>query len=176
MDGTPLKARNAPLRRIVVIAHDMRSAHNVGSLLRTAEGLGVECVYLSGYTPYPHADGDGRLPHEAATAHRRIIKTSLGAEALQRWEHIGDVDTLLDRLAADGFEICALEQTSGSVPLADYVPSGAVALLLGREVDGVEPSLLDKAAAHLEIPMYGRKESYNVVQAAAMALYALRTV
>jgi hypothetical protein len=91
------------MRSIVVIAHDIRSRHNVGSLLRTAEGLGVERVYLTGYTPYPMlAGGDPRLPHLAAKETKAIAKTALGAEQSQDWAHAESVIDLIAALKADG--------------------------------------------------------------------------
>jgi 23S rRNA (guanosine2251-2'-O)-methyltransferase len=69
------------MRDIILIGHNLRSCHNVGSLLRTAEGLGISKVYLTGYTPYPIPTDseDGRLPHEARKLHKQIQKTALGA-------------------------------------------------------------------------------------------------
>jgi tRNA G18 (ribose-2'-O)-methylase SpoU len=163
------------MRDLVVIAHDIRSTHNVGSLLRTAEGLGVGHLYFSGYTPFPHlAEGDPRLPHIAAKLDRQIAKTALGAETLVPWSRAEDVLQLIARLKADGYQVIALEQTNHSIQLPDYHPTERVALLLGREVEGVDAAVLAACDQTLEIPMFGQKESFNVVQAAAMALYCLR--
>jgi 23S rRNA (guanosine2251-2'-O)-methyltransferase len=164
----------ASMRRLVLIAHDIRSTHNVGSLLRTADGLGVEHVYLTGYTPYPAFDGDTRLPHEAARTARAINKTALGAENSVAWTSSTDVLKIMSGLKRDGFDICALEQTDTAIALNEFKPNDKTALLVGREVEGIEPELLNLIPTHLVIPMYGTKESFNVVQAAAMALYHLR--
>jgi len=161
-------------REIVVIAHDMRSTHNVGSLLRTCEGFGVAHVYLTGYTPYPLAEPDDRLPHISAKLTTQIHKTALGAETLVPWTHAEDVTGILAELKTQGYEIIALEQTEGSIPLPAYRPNDAVALLLGREVEGIDQEFLALCDKTVEIPMLGHKESFNVVQAAAMALYVLR--
>jgi tRNA G18 (ribose-2'-O)-methylase SpoU len=163
------------MRSIVVIAHDIRSRHNIGSLLRTAEGIGIEQVYLTGYTPYPRlAEGDPRLPHLAAKETKEIAKTALGAEKNQKWVRAESVTDLIDTLKTAGYTIAALEQTADSTMLPDYAPPAKIALLLGREVEGIEPELLNLTDIALEIPMFGHKESFNVVQAAAMALYHLR--
>lgn len=154
-----------------MIAHDMRSTHNVGALLRTAEGLGVEHVYFTGYTPYPRRSGDTRLPHIAEKLTKQIHKTALDAENLVPWSHELDIMVLLSTLKASGYQLAALEQAPGSTALPDFKPAEKVALLLGREVDGIDPALLEHCDVTVEIPMYGRKESFNVVQAAAMALY-----
>ena len=163
------------MRTIVVIAHDMRSTHNVGSLLRTCEGMGVAQVYLTGYTPYPPLPvGDTRLPHIAQKLGKQINKTALGAELLVPWLHADDVLGCIAQLQAEGYHIAALEQAADSMLLPDFRPPEKIALLLGREVEGVASELLAVSDTKLEIPMFGRKESFNVVQAAAIALYSLR--
>lgn len=162
--------------KLVLIAHDIRSTHNVGSLLRTAEGLGVNKVYFTGYTPYPRSVNDGRLPHLADKMTRQITKTALGAEQMVEWEHQPDVKKLMSDLKKREFTICALEQGQGSIALSEFKPNSDVALLLGREVEGVDSEFLKLCDLYLEIPMFGKKESFNVVQAAAMALYQIRIV
>lgn len=162
------------MNRIILIAHDIRSTHNVGSLLRTAEGIGVEKVYMTGYTPYPSTPNDSRLPHLAQKISKDIHKTALNAEATQAWEHYQDLGQLLELLKAKGYEIAALEQTRDAINLPEYSPSKNIALLLGNEVNGIDQEILKLIEIHLIIPMYGKKESYNVVQAAAMALYHFR--
>lgn len=158
---------------ICLILHDIRSTHNVGSLLRTAEGLGVSKVFFTGYTPYPHTNGDTRLPHLSSKLSKQIHKTALGAEALIPWEVHEDVATVIHDLKTSGFSILGLEQTDKSVPLSSYSPAKKSALVLGREVEGIDRSILRLCDSVVEIPMRGQKESFNVVQAAAIALYVL---
>jgi tRNA G18 (ribose-2'-O)-methylase SpoU len=160
----------------VLIAHNLRSSHNVGSLLRTAEGLGVEQVFLTGYTPYPLQANDSRLPHIAQKVHRQITKTALGAESMIDWQHESGVESVVRQLQAKGFTVVALEQTPTSLPLPQYQPPDKVAVLVGREVEGIEPEVLKLCDLAVEIPMVGRKESFNVVQAAAMTLYHCRFI
>lgn len=162
-------------RRIIVIAHDLRSCHNVGSLLRTAEGLGVERVYLTGYTPYPLGlTNDDRMPHIANKLDKQIHKTALGAEALVDWHYEADGVAVVKRLMRDGVQVVALEQSKSAVPLQKFAPDDAVAVVIGNEVDGVDDGMLAAVSGCVEIPMFGQKESFNVVQAAAMALYRFR--
>ncbi len=156
---------------LILIAHNLRSSHNVGSLLRTAEGLGVAKVYLTGYTPYPLQAGDKRLPHIANKLNKQIRKTALGAEVSQKWEQRAEIDSLITQLKADGYTIAALEQTPKAIELPNYKPPARLAIIVGREVEGVEPAVLKLTDLQLVIPMFGSKESFNVVQAAAMALY-----
>ena len=158
---------------LVLIAHNLRSAHNVGSLLRTAEGLGLT-VILSGYTPYPLLPQDDRLPHLSAKTIKEIAKTALGAETSPIWTRQIDIVAVISQLKLDGYTIIALEQTNQSISLPEAKLPDKTALIVGREVEGVEPEVLVLADQHIEIPMFGQKESFNVVQAAAMAMYHWR--
>lgn len=162
------------MREIILIAHDIRSTHNVGSLLRTAEGLGVTQVFFTGYTPYPALQDDTRLPHIAGKLDRQINKTALGAERMIPWTHQDDVAACITQVKSLGYTVAALEQITDSVKLPEFQPPEKIALLLGREVEGIEPDILARCDVTLEVPMFGRKESFNVVQAAAMALYHCR--
>jgi 23S rRNA (guanosine2251-2'-O)-methyltransferase len=162
------------MRDIVLIAHNLRSTHNVGSLLRTAEGLGINKVYLTGYTPYPKNHNDSRLPHIATKIDKQIAKTALGAEKYLDWQHRDNIEDLIKELRKDGYNITALEQAPGSTKLPAFNPPQKIALIVGREVEGIEPEILELCDDILEIPMFGKKESFNVVQAAAMALYHFR--
>lgn len=159
------------MKKLILIAHNLRSCHNVGSLLRTAEGLGVSMVVLSGYTPYPAHSNDTRLPHESIKINKQIIKTSLGAEKTIDWEHHNDITELIKKLQKDGFEIWGLEQTEKSVNLPEFAPPKKLALIIGRELEGIEENIIELCKGTVEIPMFGKKESFNVAAAAAIALY-----
>ena len=147
---------------IIVIAHNIRSTHNVGAIFRTCEGFGVQRLILSGYTPYPDlalqptpphcayqpeetVRADPRLPHIREKITQQIHKTALGAEALVPFDYQPELD--LEQFA--GYRIVALEQAPTSVTI---------------QQDDI-----------IEIPMYGQKESFNVSVATGIALYALTT-
>jgi tRNA G18 (ribose-2'-O)-methylase SpoU len=164
------------MRDVILIAHNLRSCHNVGSLLRTAEGLGVTKVILSGYTPHPAHANDRRLPHEAQKIERQIHKTALGAENLVAWEYHHDILPVIAKLQKSGYTVAAVEQAEDSRKLSKYHPPEKIVLIVGREVEGMEPEVLAACDVALEIPMFGKKESFNVVQAAAMAMYHCRFV
>lgn len=161
-------------REIVLIAHNIRSTHNVGSLLRTCDGLGVKQIYLTGYTPYPAMPDDIRLPHIAKKLNDQINKTALGAQQSVKWSHAPDAATTIEMLSKRGFCIMALEQSTRSVPLNSFKLSQPTALLVGEEVNGIEPKLMNMCDIVVEIPMSGKKESFNVAVAAGMALYQFR--
>jgi 23S rRNA (guanosine2251-2'-O)-methyltransferase len=164
------------MKQLILIAHNLRSAHNVGSLLRSADGLGLDSVILSGYTPYPITSPDDRLPHLARKIDGQISKTALGAEKLITWEHQQHIEPVISRYRSKGFAIYALEQTADATPLATFVAPDKLVLIVGREVEGIEAEILALCDGAVAIPMLGKKESFNVVQAAVMALYHCRYV
>lgn len=155
----------------VAILHDIRSAYNVGSIFRTADGAGFAGVFLTGYTPCP-ATADSAHP---SRAERDLAKTALGAERSVPWERFGTLSEAVASLKERGFEIIALEQTEKSVPYDEYIPSSnsKIALLVGTEVTGLRNEELVLADAVIEIPMRGTKESLNVSVAFGIAAYAI---
>ena len=161
------------MREIILLAHNIRSTHNVGAFLRTSDGFGVSKVIFSGYTPYPALDDDTRLPHFADKITRQIHKTALGAETMVPFERFEEPP--LADLKTQGFTIIGLEQDERSVMLPGYPVPDKIALLLGNEIDGIYPEFRDQCDALVEIPMHGDKESFNVSVAAGIALYHLVT-
>lgn len=156
---------------IIIIAHNIRSTHNVGSIFRTAEGFGVKKIILSGYTPYPKFNGDTRLPHIAEKLTAQIHKTALDAELIVPFEYQEEPN--LKALQADRFRIVGLEQAPNSIRLPDYTATEKIALILGEEVEGIPNELLVQCEDIIEIPMVGKKESFNVSVATGIALYQL---
>lgn len=159
------------MRDIILLAHNIRSTHNVGAFFRTADGFGLSKIIFSGYTPYPTLEDDTRLPHFADKLTRQIHKTALGAETMVPFERFDEPP--LDELKAQGYTIVGLEQDERSVMLPDYAVPDKVVLLLGNEIDGIYPELRAKCDALIEIPMHGGKESFNVSVAAGIAMYHL---
>lgn len=161
--------------KITLLVHNIRSTHNVGSILRTADGFGIRQVICSGYTPYPKLPQDDRLPHIVEKLTRQIHKTALGAETNPNVSYISDVLTWLEANNASdqSIPVYALEQAVGSKDLREFEPAEEFALLIGEEVHGIAPDLLEWCDKTLEIPMHGKKESFNVSVATGMALFAL---
>jgi len=161
------------MRQVVLVVHNVRSAHNVGSILRTADGLGISQVLLTGYTPYPTTKADERLPHIAKRTTNMINKTALGAEDFVNWNHVNEIGHALSSLIKDGYTIAALEQTSSATDIMNFKAPDKIALIVGSEVAGLEDKVLKLVPIHLQIPMIGSKESFNVSVAAAIAAYQL---
>lgn len=159
---------------IAVIAHNIRSAHNVGSIFRSCDGFGVEHLYLTGYSPYPLIKNDARLPHISQKATAEINKTALGAEATVLFSHLSSPYSVIEGFKAHGYAVVGLEQGDNAISLPDYAVPPKLVLILGEEVNGISPDLMKKCTELVEIPMTGQKESFNVSVAAGIALYVLR--
>lgn len=150
-------------KEAVVILENVRSAHNVGAIFRTAESVGVAKIYLVGYTPAP-LDRFGRPVPD-------LEKTALGADKMVPWEQCGDSAALIHKLKAEGFAIVAVERTETALDYKAYEPGDRVAFVFGNEVDGVSAETLAAADAVISLPMKGRKESLNVSVATGIVLY-----
>ena len=159
------------MSKVVVLLHNIRSTHNVGSIFRSADGFGVSKIIFSGYTPYPTLEDDTRLPHFADKITRQIHKTALGAETAIPFER--HELPPIEQLKQAGYQIVGLEQDENSVLLSEYKNPGKVALILGNEIDGIYPEYRALCDTIVEIPMKGHKESFNVSVAAGIALYQL---
>lgn len=163
---------------MIVVLNNIRSTYNVGAILRTAEGFGASKVFLSGYTPRVH-DSE-LLPHLREKLDKEIHKTALGAEDMLEIYSSHDIISDLKDLKEQGWQIVGLENniTDGRLiqmnsPLLKSKLSDKVVLILGEEVHGIDYSLYDIIDLFLEIPMKGKKESFNVSVAAGIAMYAI---
>jgi tRNA G18 (ribose-2'-O)-methylase SpoU len=161
-------------RKIRLILDGLRSAHNVGAILRTADACGVDLVYACGTTPYPVVPGDLRPPHVADSNTRQIAKSALGSQLSVPVLHYPVTTQAIAEARSSGFKIIVVEQAEKSLNLYHFEPEFPLALVLGREVGGVGPQLQSLADAVVELPMAGRKESLNVAVAAGVAMYHLR--
>lgn len=159
---------------VILIAHDIRSTHNIGSLARSADGFGVKTIYCTGITPYIRAVDDERLPHIRRKIAADIHKTALGAEDTVDIIHAPDIKALIKKLRNIGYVIAALEQSPPSIPLKSRRKTDKIALILGSETTGLPYKVLRLSGLVLEIPMLGKKESFNVSVAGAIALYELK--
>lgn len=141
---------------MIVIAHNIRSLHNVGAIFRSADAFGVERVYLTGFTGTPPRP--------------EIAKIALGAEDRVAWK-AGEVFEVIRGLRGLGYLVVALDNGVGGRAIG--AAGGKVALVLGNEVEGIEPEVLAACDEAVEIPMPGRKKSLNVSVAAGIAMFVL---
>lgn len=142
-----------------VICHNIRSAYNVGSIFRTADGAGATKIFLCGYTPAPPRPD--------------IAKVALGAEKSVPWEKCSQTWRLIERLKKQRVQIVALEQHPKSISYNKFKPKFPLAIVLGSEVNGLSKSILRRCSKIVEIPMFGKKESLNVSVAFGVAAYQI---
>lgn len=166
---------------MIVVLHNIRSVYNVGAILRTVEGFGFKDVIISGYTPNIH--DSNLLPHIREKLRREIHKTALGAEnmlGVLTPYNIYDIESLLEYYHNLGWQIIGLENNISRRPIYKLngpklkkVLSDKIILVLGEEVNGINPDLYRYIDFFVEIPMKGKKESFNVSVAAGIAMYGI---
>lgn len=157
---------------LAVLLDNIRSAWNVGSMLRSADGFGFRHAYICGITPTPDNEA--------------VQKTSLGAEEFVTWSYHKDAVKLVTELKKGGWEILALEEEErsagvGRIPAPNRGhggdnPSHPTVLIVGNELTGVDPELLDLCDRIYCIPMRGQKRSFNAAIAFGIAAYTLRSM
>ena len=150
-----------PKKPLIVVADNVRSMHNIGSIFRTSDAFLVEEIVLGGISGTP--------------PHPEITKTALGAEETVKWRHVANTFGEVERLKEEGWKICTLEQAHNSFPLNEFHGGRdeRMVLVVGNEVNGVDQRIVDISDYVLEIPQYGTKHSLNVSVSAGIALYQL---
>lgn len=169
------KLRNSELNRLsekefklntnndlVVVLDNVRSLHNVGSVFRTCDGLGITDIYLCGITAVP--------------PNKEIHKTALGAENTVRWHYFNNTIDAIKKLKDEDFSVISIEQADGSIPLNKYSCSENVkeAIIFGHEVKGVSQEVVDNSDICIDIPMTGTKHSFNISVSVGIVLWELR--
>lgn len=151
--------REATKLPLVVVLDDVRSMHNVGSVLRTADTFIVEEVVLCGITGCP--------------PHAEIHKTALGAEDSVSWRYAPSALEAVNQLKQAGYKVLSIEQAEGSTLLHHFHPNPEkkYAVVFGNEVKGVHQEVIDASDGCLEIPQLGTKHSMNVSVTAGIVIY-----
>lgn len=148
---------------VTVLLDNIRSTYNVGSVFRTSDGVMIEKLILTGYTPHP--------------PNKEILKTALGSTNSIVWECTKEPLHAIEQLKEQGYNICALELTAK--PKMYYEVSAnefPLCLIIGNEITGVSQKLLDVCDFAIEIPQYGIKQSLNVAVAYGVAIFELRKI
>lgn len=161
---------------LTVVLDDIRSAYNVGAIMRTLDAVGGGEIVCCGITPYPDlGSGDDRSPVVKSSNTKAIAKTALGAERELRVEQSPSAAAAIDRARGECERpVIGLEQADGAVDVFAFEPPRVgFVLVVGAEVSGLAPSTLALCDSVVEIPQRGTKESLNVSVAAGIALYAL---
>ncbi len=146
---------------VIIVLENVRSAHNVGSVFRTADAFLLEAVYIIGYTAVP--------------PHKEIKKTALGAEESVCWKYFKTTAEAIEDLQQNGFVVYAVEQVTNSISLeaTEFNAEEKIAVIFGNEVTGVEELTLPLCRACIEIPQLGMKHSLNISVAAGVVLWEI---
>jgi 23S rRNA (guanosine2251-2'-O)-methyltransferase len=148
---------------VTVIVDNVRSLYNVGSIFRTSDGVLLEKLILTGFTPAP--------------PRKEIDKTALGATQSVPWQYIKEPAEALHTLKEAGYRTCCLELADPVVPYYSILPKDfPLCLVIGNEITGVSKSALSICDTALEIPQYGIKQSLNVAVAYGIAIFELNRV
>lgn len=163
-EESPTREHERSIRsgNFAVLMDNIRSAWNVGSILRSADGFGFTHAYLCGITPTPENEA--------------VKKTSLGAEGYVTWSHHVDAVKLVENLKSEGWKVYALEEHGAAKNIRSMdvkMPGENRLLIVGSEVTGVDPDLLKLCDEIVFIPMSGKKRSFNAAIAFSIAAFAL---
>jgi 23S rRNA (guanosine2251-2'-O)-methyltransferase len=151
---------HAPRFPVYVLLDNIRSMYNVGSIFRTSDGARIAELILTGFTPTP--------------PRKEISKTALGATDTVPWSYYKDPLDAVAALKGKGIRICLVEQTNGSRPHSSLTPvEFPLCLLIGNELTGISPALVEAADMAIEIPMYGAKQSLNAAVAYGIAVFEM---
>lgn len=142
------------------LVENVRSLYNVGAIFRTADGAGVNKVFLTGIT--------GRPPQ------KEIRKVALGAEENVPWEYVKDPIEIIRKLKSENIRIVVLECTETSVLYDEITYDQPLCLVIGNEYHGVSQEVLNEADQVVHIPMRGKKISLNVSVAFGIAAYQIK--
>ena len=144
-------------KNIILILDNIRSVHNVGAVLRTADGAKVNKVFLCGITSTPE--------------HKKVHKTALDAENYIDWEYFKDTTSAIAKVKALGYSVYSVEQDTNSKQLNEITFGSNCAFLFGNEITGVAPSISQICDNIIEIPMGGKKNSLNVATCVGIVTY-----
>lgn len=148
---------------LVLVLDNVRSALNVGSAFRTADGFALHKIYLCGITAQP--------------PHKEILKTAIGATESVDWEYVEDPVKAVQKLQAEGWHVWAVEQAENSTSLEQFAPDqgNKIAVIFGNEVSGVSDEVMDIVDGALEIPQFGTKHSLNIAVCVGIVTWHLFT-
>lgn len=146
---------------IVIVLDNIRSQNNIGSIFRTADAFRVYEIHLCGITATP--------------PHREIHKTALGATESVSWKYFPSTKDSISELRRAGYNICAVEQTTDSIPIDQFYPAEntSFAVIFGNEVQGVDNNVIKEVDFCIEIPQFGTKHSLNISVAAGIVIWDL---
>jgi tRNA G18 (ribose-2'-O)-methylase SpoU len=148
---------------VVVVVDNVRSLYNIGSIFRTSDGVLLEKIILTGFTPRP--------------PRKEIEKTALGATLSVPWEYVKDPVEAVRQLRSSGYRALCLELVDEVLPYYEISSTEyPLCLVIGNEITGVSHEVLAECDKAIEIPQFGTKQSLNVAVAYGIAIFELNRI
>lgn len=148
---------------VIVIVDNVRSMYNVGSIFRTSDGVLLQKLILTGFTPTP--------------PRKEIEKTALGSTESVPWEYVKEPRAAILNMKQAGIKTYCLELTDSTIPYYQVKPTDfPTCLVIGNEITGVSRDVIAECDGALEIPQYGIKQSLNVAVAYGIAIFELNRI
>ena len=146
---------------ITILLENIRSAHNIGSIFRTADSFLINEIILCGISAQP--------------PNKNIRKTALGSSESVEWKYEKNIDKAIEKLKNEGNKIISIEQTTNSISLENFKPqkNDKYAIIFGNEVNGIEQRTINLSDMVIEIPQFGTKHSLNISVAAGIIIWDL---
>ncbi|MDQ3099518.1 MAG: TrmH family RNA methyltransferase [bacterium] len=163
------------LKRFILVADNIRSLENVGSLFRIADAFGAEAIYIVGISGYPDmGEKDARRQWLRDKNTKAIKKSGLSGLTSIPFTYFATIEECLQEIRRKNYSIVSIEQQEKSVKLETVksVPFPCC-LIFGNEVTGVSQKFLDDSDLILEITQYGQGKSLNVSVCAGITCYIL---
>lgn len=159
--GDSASPREAFTLPVVIVLDRLRSAYNTGNVFRIADAVRAEGIVACGYTPCP--------PHD------KLAKTARGCDEVVECTHAETAAEAIDRLHQRGYAVYAVDTIDGAQEYGQFALHFPCALVFGNEALGISGEALDRCDGAICLPACGYKNSINVGNCAAVALFeALR--
>jgi tRNA G18 (ribose-2'-O)-methylase SpoU len=157
--NTQDKPKDTPKLPLILILDNLRSAFNVGSIIRTAECLNIESIYFCGYTPQPD--------------HPKVKNTAMGTQEKINWQYFEQTEQAVSKAKENEYQVIALETVESAVSIYEYEFPSKTALILGNEALGISNEILNLCDNCVALPILGWKNSLNVATACAVACFEI---
>ncbi len=153
-------ARQAGVPAFLLLLDHIQDPQNLGSLLRTAEAVGVHAVVIPG--------------RRAAGVTPAAVRASAGAAEHVRVAQVGNLVQAMSHLKEEGIWLAGLEALPTAQLYTEADLTGSLGLVVGSEGRGLARLIRERCDFLIRLPMQGQVESLNAAVAGSIALYEAR--